>query len=81
MYGSLRWDYTYNQRFADWDATIARNRANGDGGSRGILRNSVNNQDTWGFITRLHKDFGNDLVTQVGVDWRTATVEHYREVQ
>ena len=79
--GSLRWDYTYNQRFADWDATIARNRGNGDGGSRGILRNSVNNQDTWGFIAKLHKDFGNDLVTQIGVDWRTATVEHYREVR
>ena len=79
-FGSLRWDYTYNQRFADWDATIDRNRSSSSG-STGILRNSVNNQDTWGFITRLHKEFGGDLNTELGIDWRTATVEHYREVR
>lgn len=80
-YGSLRWDYTYGQRFADWNATIERNRGNGDDGSSGILRNSVNNQDTWGAIAKLQKDFSNGLVTEVGVDWRTATIEHYREVR
>ena len=79
-FGSLRWDYTYNQRFADWDATIDRNR-NSNSGSTGILRNSVNNQDTWGFITRLHKEFAGDLNTELGIDWRTATIEHYREVR
>ncbi len=80
-YGSLRWDYTYGQRYADWNATIARNRASDNGGSFGILRNSVNNQTTWGAITRLQKDFDNGLVTNIGVDWRTATIEHYREVR
>ena len=80
-YGSLRWDYTYGQRFADWNATIERNRGNDGGGSSGILRNSVNNQDTWGAIAKLQKDFSNGLVTEVGVDWRTATIEHYREVR
>ena len=79
-FGSLRWDYTYKQRFADWDATIARN-ASSNSGSRGILRNSVNNQDTWGFITKLQKEFGGDLTTELGIDWRTATIEHYREVR
>ena len=79
-FGSLRWDYTYNQRFADWDATIARNRSSSTG-STGILRNSVNNQDTWGFITRLQKEFAGDLTTEFGLDWRTATIEHYREVR
>ena len=79
-FGSLRWDYTYGQRFADWDATIERNRGSSTG-STGILRNSVNNQDTWGFITRLHKEFGGDLNTELGIDWRTATIEHYREVR
>ena len=79
-FGSLRWDYTYGQRFADWDATIERNR-NSSSGSTGILRNSVNNQDTWGFITRLQKEFGGDLTTEFGIDWRTATIEHYREVR
>ena len=80
-YGSLRWDYTYGQRFADWNATIERNRGNEGGASSGILRNSVNNQDTWGAIAKLQKDFANGLVTEVGVDWRTATIEHYREVR
>ena len=79
-YGGLVWNYTYNQRFADWNATIARNRGSSTG-SWGILRNSVNNQDTWGFITRLQKDFGADLTTELGIDWRTATIEHYREVR
>ena len=78
-YGSLVWDYTYGQRFADWNATIARN-SNSDTGSRGILRNSVNNQDTYGLIAKMQKDFGG-LVTEVGLDWRTATIEHYREVR
>ena len=80
-YGSLRWDYTYNQRFADWDATIARNRGSDGGGSSGILRNSVNSQDTWGAIAKLQKEFDNGLVTDFGLDWRTATIEHFREVR
>ncbi len=79
-YGSMRWDYTYGQRFADWNATIARNRGS-DGGSFGILRNSVNNQATWGAIAKLQKEFDNDLVANFGLDWRTATIEHYREVR
>ena len=80
-YGSLRWDYTYGQRYADWNATIARNRGSDNGGSFGILRNSVNNQDTWGVISSLQKEFDNGLNTVVGIDWRTATIEHYREVR
>ncbi len=79
-FGSMRWDYTYNQRFVDWNATIDRN-SGASTGSFGILRNSVNNQDTWGFISRLHKEFAGDLNTEVGIDWRTATIEHYREVR
>ena len=79
-FGSLLWDNTYGQRFARWDATIARNTGRSSG-STGILRNSVNNQDTWGFITRLQKEFGADVTTEIGLDWRTATIEHYREVR
>ena len=79
-YGSMAWDYQYTQRFVDWDATIERNRAN-DNGSRGILRNSVNNQRTLGAISKLRKDFANGLTAEVGVDWRTARIEHYREVR
>ena len=79
-YGSLRWNYDYSQRFADWDATIARNQGNDDG-SRGILRNSVNNQWTIGAISKLRKDFAGGFTGEVGVDWRTAQIEHYREVR
>ena len=79
-YGSLRWNYDYGQRFADWDATIDRNRSNSTG-SRGILRNSVNNQNTLGAISKLRKSFEGGLTTEVGVDWRTANIEHYREVR
>ena len=80
-YGSLGWDYQYTQRFADWDGTIQRNLDNGAGGSRGILRNSVNNQDTWGAISKLIKEYENGWTLQFGADWRTAEIEHYREVR
>ena len=82
-YGSLVWDYTYTQRFANWDATIAANQDSASVGrpGRGILRNSVNNQDSWGAISKLRKDFSSDWTAEVGVDWRTATIEHFREIR
>lgn len=78
--GSLAWDYGFTQRSPDWDATIARNRANARG-SRGILRSSVNSQWTIGAISKLRKDFANGLTAEVGVDWRTAEIDHYRDVR
>ncbi len=80
-YGSLVWDYRYTQRFPDWDGTIARNASSTGQVSRGILRNSVNNQDTWGAIAKLRKDFQSDWTGEFGLDARTATIEHYREVR
>ncbi|MQA89200.1 MAG: TonB-dependent receptor plug domain-containing protein [Gemmatimonas sp.] len=77
--GSLEWDYTYTQRFPDWNATIAQNQDNV--ASAGILRNSVNDQTTFGAIAKLRKDFDAGLTTEVGIDWRTATIEHYRGVR
>ena len=79
-YGSWAWDYTYGQRQPDWNATIERNR-NSDAGSTGILRNSVNNQNTVGLVSRLRKEFEGDLRAEFGLDWRTATIQHYREVR
>ncbi|MHB1193315.1 MAG: TonB-dependent receptor [Longimicrobiales bacterium] len=78
--GSLRYDYSFVQRFVDWDATIAQNKASTTG-SRGILRSSVNNQDTWGAITKLRKDFASGWTSELGFDWRTADIEHYRDVR
>ncbi|MDE2772144.1 MAG: TonB-dependent receptor, partial [Gemmatimonadota bacterium] len=78
--GSVSWNHDYGQRFPDWDATIARNQANATG-SRGVLRNSVNNQRTWGAISKLRKSFEGGMNAEIGVDWRTATIAHYWEVR
>ncbi len=83
-WGDIEWDYSGPDRRPDWDATIAANRANVDGNgnaeSLGILRNSRNNQWSVGDILKLDIDLG-DLQIGAGVDWRTAEIEHYREVR
>lgn len=80
-YASAPWKW-------DWDAAIAANSNNKDSKysttenrSKGILRNSINRQSTIGVISKLNFDISDDLRTQVGVDWRTAGIEHAREVR
>ncbi|MBU1100712.1 MAG: TonB-dependent receptor [Bacteroidetes bacterium] len=69
----------------DWDATIANNRATVDDGGlfvgKGVLRNSRNDQDSYGALAKMLYKVSDDFTMQVGVDWRTAEVEHYREVR
>ena len=72
----------------DWDAEIAQNSANVDSAwsetenrSTGILRNSINRQNTYGLISKLNYDVSDELEVQVGIDWRTAGIEHAREVR
>ncbi|MFP8490101.1 TonB-dependent receptor [Gracilimonas sp. Q87] len=77
--GDIEWDYSHNQRVADWDATIADNDPNGE--SNGILRNSRNNQWTIGDILKLSYQATENFELQAGLDWRTAEIEHYREVR
>lgn len=81
--GSLQWDYSGPSRVADWDATIAANKANldadGQAQSEGILRASRNDQWTIGAISKATWKLDNLKVTG-GVDWRTAQIHHYREV-
>ncbi|MCG6989620.1 MAG: TonB-dependent receptor [Gemmatimonadetes bacterium] len=79
--GSLQWNYSSMQRVADWNATIAANQANADGHSSGILRNSVNNQWTIGAISKLRKEYRSGWTSEIGLDWRTASIDHYREVR
>lgn len=83
--GSMRWDYSHAQRVADWDATINRNQTNldvdGNPVSLGILRNSRNNQWTIGNILKLSYNMNENVELQAGLDWRTAEIEHYREVR
>ena len=49
--------------------------------SVGILRNSINRQNTLGLISKLNYDLSDELQLQVGIDWRTAGIEHAREVR
>ncbi|NQV38108.1 MAG: TonB-dependent receptor [Candidatus Marinimicrobia bacterium] len=72
----------------DWDAEIAENSDNVDSTwsdnenrSTGILRNSINRQSTIGAISKLNYDMNDALKLQFGVDWRTAGIEHAREVR
>ncbi|MCB0731626.1 MAG: TonB-dependent receptor, partial [Ignavibacteriae bacterium] len=88
-FGSMGWNYSLKQRVVDYDATIARNVANLDTlsngqvvkSSRGILRNSVNNQWTVGVLSKAFYKVNNDLKLAFGLDWRKAEVEHYRDVR
>lgn len=83
-YGSMRWNYHVGipspSRFVAFDATIERNRNSADG-SLGILRNSRNNQWTIGAISKAIYKLSDKMKMTVGVDWRTAEIEHYREVR
>jgi len=72
----------------DWNAEIAQNSDNIDSSfsetenkSTGILRNSINRQNTFGAISKLNYVVNDELEVQVGIDWRTAKIEHAREVR
>ena len=47
----------------------------------GILRNSVNSQWTFGAISKAYWKTSKELTTSFGLDWRTAEIDHYREVR
>ncbi len=79
-YGSMAWDYSGPSRIVNWNKTIANNVASSTG-SEGILRNSVNNQWTIGAISKAYYRVTDELKTSFGVDWRTAEIEHFREVR
>ncbi|MCP3932603.1 MAG: TonB-dependent receptor [Bacteroidetes bacterium] len=59
--------------------TKAKEKA--DGQSIGILRNSRNNQYTYGALSKVKIDWSKKVKSSIGVDWRTAEIEHYREVR
>ena len=72
----------------DWNGEIEENSNNIDSSfstdrnrSTGILRNSINRQNTYGLISKLNYSVSDELELQVGIDWRTAGIEHAREVR
>jgi hypothetical protein len=62
-------------------SALTRTHGDGNNQSVGILRNSINRQATTGVISKFNIDVSEDLKVQVGVDWRTAGIEHAREVR
>ncbi|GAB3342892.1 TonB-dependent receptor [Marivirga atlantica] len=88
-FGSVATDYSFNgMGVRQWDDEIAQNTGNIDStystseyASTGIMRNSVNQQDTYGAITKLFYDVNESLSVQIGLDARTASIYHWREVR
>ncbi len=78
-HGRMVWNYNGPSRVVDYDATIAENSENGE--SRGILRNSHNVQWTIGAISKLRYNVTESLTVETGIDWRTASIQHYRTVR
>lgn len=88
--GDFEWDYDKQPtRVADWDGNVRINSGTLDdsgnpkpaGRADGILRNSRNNQWTIGLISKLKKQFDSPLTMEIGIDWRTAEIDHFREVR
>ena len=86
-YGPAPWRW-------NWNKTIEVNQAPADtyyvdkdtlykdnGQSIGILRNSVNQQWTVGLISKAYYKVTDNFKLNVGIDWRTAEIEHFREVR
>jgi iron complex outermembrane receptor protein len=87
-FGSMGWNYDLKQRVVDYDATLTRNRENVETVfgeeykiSRGILRNSRNDQWTVGLLSKAFYNVNKELTLSFGLDWRLAQVEHYREIR
>ncbi len=84
-YGHLKWDYSGPSRIIDFNSTIAQNEANLDSNgvkqSKGILRNSVNRQWTYGLLSKAIYKINDEIKTTVGIDARIAQVDHFREVR
>jgi len=83
-YGSLLRDTDTASHFYtayDFQSTIERNAADADGRSLGIMRNSVNNQSTFGAISKATYKVNENVTLEAGLDWRTAEVDHFREVR
>ena len=77
--GHIKWDYSKPSRTPDWNATITQNTASDT--AFGILRNSVNQQWTIGAISKANYKVNETIKLTGGIDWRTAEIEHFREVR
>ena len=80
-YASSPWQWDWNSEIAQNSDNIDENFSTTENRSTGILRNSINRQDTYGLISKLNYELNDNIELQVGLDWRTARIEHAREVR
>ena len=80
-YRSSPWAWDWNGEIAQNSDNIDENFSTTENRSTGILRNSINRQDTYGLISKLNYVVSDNLELQTGIDWRTARIEHAREVR
>ena len=80
-YASSPWAWDWNAEIAQNSDNIDENFSVDENRSTGILRNSINRQDTYGLISKLNYSVNDNLEIQTGIDWRTARIEHAREVR
>ncbi len=80
-YKSSPWTWDWNAEIAQNSDNVDENFSTTENRSTGILRNSINRQDTYGLISKLNFVINDELELQAGIDWRAATIEHAREVR
>jgi hypothetical protein len=80
-YASSPWTWDWNAAIATNSNNIDTNFSTTENRSKGILRNSINRQNTYGLISKLNYVVNENLELQTGIDWRTARIEHAREVR
>ena len=80
-YSSSPWQWDWNAAIATNSNNVDENFSTTENRSKGILRNSINRQDTYGLISKLNYVVNPELELQFGIDWRTAGIEHAREVR
>ncbi len=64
----------------DLDNIVEVNRENGALGSEAILRASRNDHEWFGVLSTFKTELSDELDLIAGVDWRTYTGKHFREV-
>ena len=80
-YASSPWMWDWNNEISENSSNVDTEFHDTESRSTGILRNSINRQNTYGLISKLNYDVNDELEVQVGLDWRTAGIEHAREVR
>ena len=80
-YASSPWTWDWNSEIAENSNNIDSTYSTTENRSTGILRNSINRQNTYGLISKFDYDLSSSIKLQTGLDWRTANIEHAREVR